>query len=96
MIALEPTQLSIVKDILKKNLPTRRVVVFGSRAKHNSKQYSDLDLCVMGDTALTLKEMADLREDFSESDLPFRVDIVDWATTSPEFKAIIEASFKDI
>jgi type I restriction enzyme S subunit len=31
-----------------------------------------------------------LREDFSESDLPWRVDIVDWATTSEAFRRVIE------
>jgi type I restriction enzyme S subunit len=31
-----------------------------------------------------------MREDFSESDLPFRVDILDWATTSEPFRRIVE------
>jgi hypothetical protein len=34
--------------------------------------------------------MANLREDFSESALPIRIDIVDWATITKEFKNIIE------
>jgi len=32
-----------------------------------------------------------LADDFSESDLPFKVDIVDWATTGERFRKIIEA-----
>jgi hypothetical protein len=28
-------------------------------------------------------------EDFEESDLPFKVDILDWARASEEFKAVI-------
>jgi len=31
-----------------------------------------------------------LRESFSDSDLPFRVDVVDLATVSDEFKSIVE------
>ncbi len=31
----------------------------------------------------------DLKEDFSDSDLPWRVDVVDWASTDPAFQAII-------
>ncbi len=31
-----------------------------------------------------------MREDFSASDLPFRVDILDWATTSEQFRRIVE------
>jgi type I restriction enzyme S subunit len=34
--------------------------------------------------------MADLAEDFTESDLPFKVDLVDWATTSARFRKVIE------
>jgi type I restriction enzyme S subunit len=31
-----------------------------------------------------------LRDDFDESDLPFKVDMVDWTTTNPGFRKIIE------
>jgi hypothetical protein len=31
-----------------------------------------------------------MREDFSESDLPFRADILDWATTSEPFRRVVE------
>jgi hypothetical protein len=35
--------------------------------------------------------MAELADDFFESDLPFKVDIVDWATTGERFHKVIEA-----
>ena len=31
-----------------------------------------------------------LRDAFSESNIPYKVDVVDWATTDPVFRAIIE------
>jgi type I restriction enzyme S subunit len=34
--------------------------------------------------------MAALADDFAESDLPWKVDIVDWATTDSVFRTIIE------
>lgn len=34
--------------------------------------------------------LADLREAFSESDLPFKVDILDWAATAEPFRRLIE------
>jgi hypothetical protein len=34
--------------------------------------------------------MAALVEDFAESDLPWKVDIVDWALTGAPFRSIIE------
>lgn len=33
---------------------------------------------------------------FSESDLPFRVDVPDWHTINPEFKRIIESGFNPL
>lgn len=80
----------IVRDILRKHVPDRRVWAFGSRARRTAWRYSDLDLAVITDTPLPAETGGALREDFSESDLPFRVDILDWATTSPAFRAIVE------
>jgi type I restriction enzyme S subunit len=50
-----------------------------------------LDLVIMGDTPLPLETSGALRDDFSESDLPFKVDIVEWAKTAPAFRTIIMA-----
>jgi len=52
------------------------------------KEHSDLDLCIMGDGPL-LSVLAHLREAFSESDLPIRVDIVDWSATDTSFQDMI-------
>jgi predicted nucleotidyltransferase len=88
-LCLEAHSLKIVQDILKKNLPSCRVVAFGSRVTGHAKPHSDLDLCIMSKEALTFSQISQLREDFSESSLPIRVDIVDWQTITPEFKKII-------
>ena len=40
---------------------------------------------------LTLEQTADLKEAFTKSDLPWKVDIVDWASTQDHFKKIIAA-----
>jgi predicted nucleotidyltransferase len=90
MIDISPGDLKIVRDILRKHVPDREVWAFGSRAKRTAKRYSDLDLAVITDTPMSFEVSGALREDFSESDLPWRVDIVDWATTSEAFRRIIE------
>jgi predicted nucleotidyltransferase len=89
-IDIAPTDWAIVRGILQKHVPDREVWAFGSRARRTAKTYSDLDLAVMTDTPLSFDVSGALREDFSESDLPWRVDIVDWATTSEAFRRIIE------
>lgn len=44
----------------------------------------------MTDKPLDIPRLGDLCEAFSQSDLPFRVDIVDWASASEGFRKIIE------
>jgi type I restriction enzyme S subunit len=80
----------IVRDILRKRVPGHEVWAFGSRARGTTKRYADLDLAVISDEPLPLDVLTRLEEDFSESDLPWRVDVVDWATTSEAFRRIIE------
>ncbi|MSR78164.1 MAG: nucleotidyltransferase domain-containing protein [Candidatus Omnitrophica bacterium] len=59
-------------------------------------KYSDLDLAIMTQTPPPLREMGELKEAFSESDLPIKVDLVDWATTAESFRAIIQQAFEVI
>lgn len=89
-IDIRPDHWEIVLDVLEKHVPDYEVWAFGSRAKWNAKQYSDLDLAILTDKPLPLAVSAALTDDFSESDLPWKVDVVDWATTSESFRKIIE------
>lgn len=89
-VEMTPAQWAIVRSILDALVPAREVWAFGSRARHAAKPYSDLDLVVMGEEPLPLAARAALREAFSESDLPWRVDVVDWAATDAAFRQIIE------
>ncbi len=73
----------------KRHLPQHKVWAFGSRVKVLAKPYSDLDWVIIAEEALSLKTVADLSDDFSESDLPWKVDVMDWASTSEAFRAII-------
>ncbi|PPQ35601.1 nucleotidyltransferase family protein [Rhodopila globiformis] len=80
----------IVRDILHRHVPDYTVWAFGSRAKRTARRFSDLDLAIITDTPLPFDVGGALREDFSESDLPFRVDILDWATTGDAFRRRVE------
>lgn len=96
MINITPKQLDIVKYILRFHVPDREVYAFGSRVTGKNKPFSDLDLSIMGDEPLTFSIMGSLREAFSASDLPFRVDIVDWARTKDEFREVIKKTWEKI
>jgi len=89
-IDISPEDLKTVRAILRRYLPEIEVRAFGSRVRWTARGSSDLDLVLMTKDAIDAGSMADLREAFVESDLPFKVDLVDWATASDEFRRRIE------
>jgi type I restriction enzyme, S subunit len=92
LIDISPENWRIVRDILQRYVPDREVWAFGSRAKWTAKEFSDLDIAIIGDKPLSIALTADLREAFQESALPFKVDIVDWANITPSFQQVIQAA----
>jgi predicted nucleotidyltransferase len=91
-IDLRPDYLELVKTILRKHLPeSTKIYAFGSRAKGTAKPFSDLDLAIDADgKKLPAKVMTNLRSDFEESNLDYKIDIIDFNDISPEFKKIVE------
>jgi predicted nucleotidyltransferase len=87
---LRPGELEIVLAILASQIPEYEVRAFGSRIRGTSTRVSDLDLVIMTEAPLSTLRRADLKEAFSESNLPFKVDVVDWAATGENFRKIIE------
>ncbi len=80
--------LQLVREILDRIVPDRDVWAFGSRVNGTARPYSDLDLVILGDE-LDPGTAADLREAFQNSDLPWKVDVVEWSMTSAPFREII-------
>jgi len=91
-IALPADHRRLVLNILHTHLPTRtKVWVFGSRATGSARRYSDLDLAIDAGRRLALDEIAALTEAFSDSDLPYRVDVIDWWEIDDRWRQIIAA-----
>ena len=65
--------------------------MFGSRASGRARRYSDLDLAIDAGRRLTLDEIARLAEAFSDSDLPYKVDLVDWHDIDDRWRQTIAA-----
>lgn len=83
----------MVRDILARHLPGLDVRAFGSRVEGTAGKTSDLDLVLMTDRPLPLEVIGRLRDAFSESDLPFRVDLVDWSAIGEDFRAVIRKAW---
>ncbi len=86
MLSIEQRHLRLVQDILNKYPYT--FYAFGSRVKGNSKRGSDLDICFYEEIPLNV--LSHLDEDFEESDLPFKVDIVNALTCNEDFRQLIQ------
>ena len=85
-IDVRPADLDTVRRILRENVPALEVHAFGSRVAWNARETSDLDVALMTTKPLSIDRTARLRAAFTDSDLPFRVDMVDWATISESFR----------
>ena len=91
-LGIRQEHAAIVRDILCRHLPAgARVFVFGSRAQGGARPYSDLDLAIECDRPLGLDLAAEIAEAFSESDLPYKVDVVELSALDPGFRARIAA-----
>ncbi len=95
MIQLSNKHLEIVKNILRDQLVSQAVYVFGSRAKESAKTFSDLDLCIDGES-LSYSQVSALKEAFSESDLPYFVDIIEKNKISDSFYESVKADFIEL
>ena len=90
-IDVGPADLETVRRILREHAPGLEAWAFGSRVSWTARGTSDLDLALMTAEPLDIARMAALKAAFTESDLPFRVDIVEWASTSESFREVIES-----
>ena len=88
-IDLDDSHLQEILNLLAEYLPDKRILAFGSRVRHTAKPHSDLDLVILDDKPTGLSRLGLIRDAFEASDLPFRVDLLDWQRLTPEFQQII-------
>ena len=94
MIDLAPQHLATIRRILAEQVPECEVRAFGSRVTGKAKPYSDLDLALVGPARLDIARMGRLREALQASDVPIRVDVLDWHAIADSFQKVITACFE--
>jgi type I restriction enzyme S subunit len=90
MLDIAPEHLEMVKAILSDYVPDCEVRAFGSRCNGTARQFSDLDLCIHGSKKLDWQLLANLKDALMESNLPFRVDLLDYHTAPEHFRKAID------
>jgi predicted nucleotidyltransferase len=91
-LAVTDEQRAIIRAILTGIVPDADYLAFGSRLGLHYHPYSDLDIAVKASSKIPLTKLSALEEAFAESDLPFRIDIVDLHRVSPEFRTLVEGN----
>ena len=92
---LQPQHLALLRQVLRQHLPQAEVWAYGSRVNGDGHEASDLDLVVRqpADLKQETNHLEDLRDALVESDLPIRVDVVDWARIPATFHREIERAY---
>ena len=83
------TEKEIKKIIFKRLSPREyKIFLFGSRAASKNRPFSDYDIGVLGSRALPTQSISLIEEELEESDIPYKVDVVDFYNVRPEFKKV--------
>jgi predicted nucleotidyltransferase len=85
--------LNMVRQILLQRLSpyNAKLLLFGSMARGDFWRASDIDVAVLPDKKLPVGLLSELREQLEDSNIPYRVELVDLSTVSKNFaKRVME------
>ncbi|MEK6775121.1 MAG: nucleotidyltransferase domain-containing protein [Bdellovibrionota bacterium] len=71
---LNPSTISSLKSIFAKHKGIEKVLIYGSRAKGNFRNGSDIDLTLVGPT-LGVSDLLKIENEIEELLLPYKVDL---------------------
>ncbi len=90
---LEKRHLDFILQVLQKNIPQANFYIFVSRAKGNHKEYSDIDIAVkLEKETISADILGKILMEFSDSTLPYEVDVIDLNAIDDKFKNLINDS----
>ncbi len=72
---LPETDLKRIITLLQQNPKIKKITLFGSRAKGNFKEGSDIDIALIGNNLL-LNDILDATIELEKLNLPFRFDLI--------------------
>jgi len=66
-----------------------KVYIFGSRARMDFHETSDIDIALLGKKILPNILLSRLREAFEESTIPYQIDVVDLLAVDESFRHVV-------
>ena len=67
-----------------------KAILFGSRARGDARQWSDIDLAVEFADGAPIGVLSELREAFDQSNILLNVDVVDLSEVSPAIRDAVK------
>lgn len=85
---LSKEHLELIKSILEKYLANKlksKIYLYGSRSTGKNKNFSDIDLALKLNDQETNSLIAKIKNDLEDSELPYKVDLVNWDEIAKEY-----------
>ena len=82
--------MDMIVTLTHNRLPGATVYLFGSRARKDYSEGADIDIAIDAGKKITIDIISELYNDVEDTDIPVRVDFVDFNRTSPELIEQIE------
>ncbi len=79
----------IIIKILTVLFPDAKIILFGSRARGDFIQGSDLDIAIDNKINLTINELEEAKNVIEALNIPYQVDVVDLNNIPEKMKALI-------
>ncbi len=74
---LSDTVIEELKEVFRRHLSIKKVLIFGSRSKGNYRAGSDIDLALIG-TNLDYRQILDISTEIEDLGLLYTIDLVDY------------------
>jgi predicted nucleotidyltransferase len=88
---LSDRTLDTLDSIFRKYPGIKQAVLYGSRAKGNSRSGSDIDMSLKTDDTFSHRDLLRIGNDFDDSDMPYFVDVSIYDNLSnPNLKSHID------
>ena len=85
----------LIRDTIQVALQNQgqfQIILFGSYTTGRQTSHSDIDIAIKSTGPLPLSIWAQIEEIFENSDIPQKIDVVDYHRVQPEFQKIIDRS----
>ena len=86
MYELDPRYKQMILDAMNYHFPNARIILFGSRARGNNKESSDIDIAIDTGQRIRLSAVGRARTTLEHLPLPVGIDLVDFRSIPQELR----------